>query len=195
MRIIGGTARGRRLAVPDGPTVRPTADRVREAVFSSLHAHVPAARVLDLFAGSGALGLEAISRGAAHVTFVERDRRAVAAIRANIDALDVARNATVVVADVLRAVTDGQLDGAPFDLVFADPPYAVDAGTVYALLAGLPPHLADGAQIVLERATAAPGPTWPARMTGVRARRYGATTIHRAYYGAADRGTRREESR
>src|SRR5680860_1409851 len=121
MRVVAGAAKGRRLVAPKGDDVRPTADRAKEALFASLQPLLAGARVLDLFAGSGALGLEALSRGAATVTFVERDRRALEAIAGNIAAVGLS-GAEVVAHPVTRAL-GMELPGAPFDLVLADPPY------------------------------------------------------------------------
>jgi 16S rRNA (guanine966-N2)-methyltransferase len=121
MRIIAGRWRGRRIAAPPGRDVRPTADRVRESWMSILTPVIPGARVLDLFAGSGALGLEALSRGATHVTFVERSSRVARVLEANVTALDAADEVTIVRGDALRFVR--QHAGAPFDLALADPPY------------------------------------------------------------------------
>ena len=185
MRIVAGAARGRRLVVPAGDVVRPTADRVREALFSSLGAHVVGASVLDAFAGSGALGLEARSRGAAHVTLVEQDRRALEALRRNV--ASVALDAVDVVAgDAVRQVRDGRLAGAPFDLVLLDPPYALAEVTLAALLDALVPQLADGALVVVERAASAPAPTWPEALRPTGDRRYGSTRLHRAVHDAHD---------
>ena len=120
MRVVAGIARGRRLAAPKGDTTRPTSDFVREAVFNSLQSHLDlhGATVLDLFAGTGALGIEALSRGAAHATFVEHDRAAVAAIRANLEGCGFTAQATLTQADATRVALP------PVDLAFADPPYA-----------------------------------------------------------------------
>lgn len=120
MRIVAGRFGGRVLKAPK-KRARPTTDRVREAWFSRLAPRLPGARVLDLFAGSGALGLEALSRGAHEVTFVERGRASLEALRANIAALDVGEEATVIRADALRFA--GGLDAGAFDVVLADPPY------------------------------------------------------------------------
>ena len=179
MRVIAGAARGRRLVAPAGDLVRPTADRVREALFSSLAPLVPGAVVLDAFAGSGALGLEARSRGAARVTFVEQDRRALVALRRNVEV--VALDGTEVIAgDVVRMAATGRVAGAPFDLVLLDPPYAFDEARLAALLADLLPSLAEGATVVVERAASAPAPTWPAGLRPLGERRYGSTRLHRA---------------
>jgi 16S rRNA (guanine(966)-N(2))-methyltransferase RsmD len=126
MRIIGGTFRGHRLRAPKGAT-RPTTDRTREAVFNLVQHRIalPDARVLDLFAGSGALGLEALSRGAAAATFVEQSGRALGAIRQNAEVLGVAERCAILRADALRFLEE-DLRG-PYDLILADPPYALDA--------------------------------------------------------------------
>jgi 16S rRNA (guanine966-N2)-methyltransferase len=144
---------------------------------------LPDASVLDAFAGSGALGLEARSRGAAHVTFLERERRALAALEQNIAhvGLDGTR---VVRGDTLRLMRRGGLPGAPFDLALLDPPYALDEEALATLLADLVAHLAPGALVVVERAAAGPAPRWPAALLPEEARRYGSTVLHRARTGA-----------
>jgi len=178
VRIVAGSARGRRLVVPAGDDVRPTADRVREALFSSLQGRLAGARVLDLFAGSGALALEAASRGAASVTLVERDRRALEAIRRNVRAVDPPQ-VTVCPVAVERALA-GVLPGGPFDLVLLDPPYRLPHRELAAVLAALEPHLADGAMVVVERSARDGVPHWPPGLTAGPARRYGDTVLHRA---------------
>lgn len=145
MRIIAGQFRGRRLTTPPGNDTRPTADRVRESLFSIL-GPLPGARVLDLFAGSGALGLEALSRGAATATFVERAPAALKAIRANLAALEA--TARVHDRDVVAFVRDASQAGGPYDLVFLDPPYRDAAGLGPAL--DLTALLADGGRAVSE---------------------------------------------
>ena len=134
MRIIAGTARGRRLAAPKGMATRPTPDRVREALFSILAPEIAAARVLDLYAGTGALGLEALARGAASATFVEKAPGTAALLRRNAE-LFAAGRARLLAMPVQRALTLLAGEGAAFDLVFADPPY--DAGLLPATLDGL----------------------------------------------------------
>jgi 16S rRNA (guanine966-N2)-methyltransferase len=124
MRIVAGAFGGRRLVVPKDERVRPTADRVREAWMSILGGALPGARVLDLFAGSGALGLEALSRGAAHVTFVELHPASLRALDQNIAALEVADSVTVHRGDAMR-FAEGASEAA-FDLILADPPYSID---------------------------------------------------------------------
>ena len=125
MRVVGGTARGRTLVAPAGRRTRPTADRVREAVFNALWSRgaLDGARVVDLFAGSGALGIEALSRGAVHATFVDSDRAARAAVVRNLDACGFTDRADVVPAPVERFL---DMLAQPFDVAFCDPPYAFD---------------------------------------------------------------------
>jgi 16S rRNA (guanine966-N2)-methyltransferase len=145
VRIVAGAWRGRRLVAPAGRDTRPTSDRVREAVFSIL-GPIEGATVLDLFAGSGALALEALSRGAAHATLVERAPAAIKAIEANVQALradvDLRRR------DVRAFVRDASAAGGPYDLVFLDPPYRDAAGLGPQL--DLTPLLAPGARVVSE---------------------------------------------
>jgi 16S rRNA (guanine966-N2)-methyltransferase len=144
VRIVAGRYKGRRLRMPRGAPTRPTADRVREALFSML-GDVSGARVLDLYAGSGALGIEALSRGADSAVFVERDPRAAAAIRENIDA--VGANGEVRRQDVLAFLAS---DHRPFDLVFCDPPYDSGPRIAGQLAQRLPALLAEGARTVTE---------------------------------------------
>src|SRR5882672_9204297 len=124
LRIIAGEFKGRRLKAPSGRTVRPTSDRVREAWFSILQQSIPDARVLDLFAGSGALGFEALSRGAVSVDFVETHRASLAALKANAEALKVEGRVTIHRGDALRFAE--RLQPGAYDVAFADPPYAGD---------------------------------------------------------------------
>lgn len=130
MRVVGGEFGGRRLVPPADRRVRPTADRVREAWMSILAANLPGARVLDLFAGSGALGLEALSRGAASAAFVEIAPRSLAALRTNIDALGAGARAVVHRADALRFIQ--RLSADAYDVAFADPPYDVGMAAAIA---------------------------------------------------------------
>src|SRR5213596_1128640 len=124
LRIIAGEFKGRRLKAPAGRAVRPTADRVKEAWFSILQQSIPEARVLDLFAGSGALGFEALSRGAVSVDFVETHRVSLTALKANVEALGVEDRVTIHRSDALRFAE--RLQPAQYDIAFADPPYATD---------------------------------------------------------------------
>jgi 16S rRNA (guanine966-N2)-methyltransferase len=132
MRVIAGTAKGRPLKLDRRSSVRPTSDKLREALFSTLGSSIRDRRVLDLFAGTGALGIEALSRGAASATFVDIDRAAIAMIRANLEATGLADRAVVINQTVERFVAGG---GPPFDLVLMDPPY--QSAIPYAVLQGL----------------------------------------------------------
>ena len=145
--MVAGRLGGRRLVTPAGAGTRPTADRVREALFSIL-GDVGGARVLDLFAGSGALGIEALSRGAGSALFVDRAGPAVTAIRANLEALGL--DAPVRRQEALRALRDAPARGETYDLVFLDPPYEHAAGLGAPLSAALRPVLASGARVVSE---------------------------------------------
>jgi 16S rRNA (guanine966-N2)-methyltransferase len=155
VRVIAGSARGRRLVVPEGDDVRPTKDMVREALFSALDARgaIVDAYVLDLYAGSGALAIEALSRGAERATLVERNRRAIEAINANIDALGFDDRARVIAADAARMLGSSVAADAPFDLVFVDPPYTTADEDVDGLLVGLmgPEWLAEDGIVSVER--------------------------------------------
>jgi 16S rRNA (guanine966-N2)-methyltransferase len=182
VRIVAGAAKGRRLQVPKGDEVRPTADRVKEALFSSLQPSLPGARVLDLYAGSGALGLEALSRGAVQATFVERANASLTALRRNIELVGLP-GATVVSDDAARALR-GELPGGPFDLVLADPPYRLPKAQLAELLARLVGHLAPGATVIVERAARDGAPPWPAELRPGDPRRYGDTALHRATLAA-----------
>lgn len=178
-RIIGGDAGGRRLRSPAGERTRPTSDRVREALFSAIDSalgSVHGLRFLDVYAGSGAVGLEARSRGAGVVTLVEHDRRSAAVIRENIGALGMDR-VEVLVSDAARAL--GRRPAAPYDIAFLDPPYAVPVGDVEAVLTRLRDQdwLCPGALVVVERASRGPGLTWPDGFAGDRTKRYGETLL------------------
>ncbi|CPR12632.1 methyltransferase [Mycobacterium bohemicum DSM 44277] len=179
-RIIGGVAGGRRIAVPPRGT-RPTTDRVRESIFNIVSARrdLDGLAVLDLYAGSGALGLEALSRGAASAVFVESDARAAAVIADNIKALGLAGGALRrgAVASVLAAGAE-----AAVDLVFADPPYDVDAGEVEATLAALTDGgwVREGTIAVVERAANGAPLNWPAGWSVWPGRVYGDTRLELA---------------
>jgi len=172
-RVIAGTARGRRLQVPSGTTTRPTADRAREGLFSSLLSllDLEGARVLDLYAGSGALGLEALSRGAGSATLVESDAEAVAVLRANAEHLGFPA-AYVLAQPVERFLA---VDAEPrYDLVMLDPPYELELEPV---LGQLHPWLAPEAVVVVERRTRRSIFAWPPGYSRVRERTYGEATL------------------
>ncbi|MBI5231783.1 MAG: 16S rRNA (guanine(966)-N(2))-methyltransferase RsmD [Coriobacteriales bacterium] len=182
MRIVAGSFRGRRLEAPKGRDTRPTTDRVREALFSTLTSLLgPAlgdASVLDAFAGSGALGLEAISRGARSATFIERDRAALAALRANIESLALSERTQVVAGDALASRRIERLPGRPFSLLLLDPPYRIDPTAVRGYLTALADlgALDEDAVVTWEHATGE-RPPWPDGFVPVTTKRYGSTEI------------------
>ena len=153
MRVIAGRFGGRSLAAPPGRSTRPTSDRVREALFSIL-GPLDGARVLDLYAGSGALGIEALSRGAASAVFVERDPRALEVLRSNLDALGI--EADVRRSDAVAALRDARKRGETSDLVLCDPPYRLAPDLGRSLGPALVPVLAGGARVVTESDRRAP---------------------------------------
>jgi len=146
MRVVAGTARGVPLTAPRGSRTRPITDRVKETLFAILGERVPEARVLDLYAGSGAIGIEALSRGAVSADFVEQDRHALSALRANLDRTRLTEGARVHPSDVERFLASAG-DGA-WDLAILDPPY--DLRAIVAPLRALLPHLAPGARVVIK---------------------------------------------
>lgn len=174
VRVVAGSAGGRHIAVPSGTGTRPTSDRVREAVFGRLDAWgvVEGARVLDLYAGSGALGLEALSRGAAGGVAVEADRVAHRVGERNAVTLGLG---LVVVRDRVERWLAGATDR--FDLVLLDPPYDLAPETLAAVLALVAPLLAPGAVVVVERSGRSPAPLWPSGLELIDSRSYGETTV------------------
>jgi 16S rRNA (guanine966-N2)-methyltransferase len=186
MKIVAGALKGRRLVTPRGATTRPTADQVRIALMDTLTPRLPGARILDLFAGAGGVGLEGLSRGAAHATFVESDARAVSALRANVETLGLGALARVRRADVLRELPVLYRAGERFDIVFLDPPYQADlVETTLEALAGGGLLLAEGLVVAQHFTKRAPAATIGA-LAAFRARRFGETTL--TFYRAASRG-------
>ncbi len=185
-RIIAGAARGRRLAVPPGTKTRPTSDRAREGLFATVtavHGPLAGAGVLDLYAGSGAVGLEALSRGAARAVLVESDPAAARVIRANITAVGLP-GARLVTGRVATVLDRGPGDGPAFGVAIADPPYAVAEQEITAMLTALLAEgwLAGGALVAVERASRSGPVAWPAGYAADRSRRYGEATF---WYGLA----------
>jgi 16S rRNA (guanine966-N2)-methyltransferase len=185
-RVIAGEAGGRRLTVPDGRDTRPTSDRAREGLFGTLASmlgSLAGKRVLDLYAGSGAVGLEALSRGAEHVLLVESGSRAARVIRENIQVIGLP-GAEVIADRVERVLARGPAlaSGGRYDVAFADPPYAMAGPEVSRMLGALVSQgwLAPGALVVLERATRSGAVRWPDGFVPDRARRYGEATF---WYG------------
>lgn len=182
-RIIAGVAGGRRLAVPPGRGTRPTSDRAREGIFLTLdHLYgLDDARVLDLYAGSGAIGLEALSRGASEAVLVEADPRAARTVRDNVRSLGL--EGAHVLADKVERVLAKKPD-EPFDIVFADPPYAVGEGEVATVLELLRDNgwLVDEGLVAFERETRGKPLMWPEGYVEERVRRYGEASV---WYGRA----------
>lgn len=181
MRIVGGAFKGRTIAAPPGRDTRPTADRVREGLFSAIIARVgtlEGATVADLYAGSGALGLEALSRGASHVTFVERAEPAARTIRANAAALGVSAGAHALIRTPVERLGTLAPPAGPVSLVLVDPPYRVGVEPVGRLLRDLAGAgwIAPDALVVFEHA-AGPGIEWPVGFVGDGELRYGDTGI------------------
>jgi 16S rRNA (guanine966-N2)-methyltransferase len=173
VRIVGGQLGGRVLRAPSGAATRPTSEKVREAVFDILGS-VTESRVLDLFAGTGALGLEALSRGAAHATFVDSARSAVTALRGNLRALGLEDRATVIAGDAVACAR--QVPPAAWQLVFVDPPYRSDLA-VRAVAALPADHLAPDAVIVIEHDRHNVPPDALGSLLRTDQRRYGDTLI------------------
>ncbi|MFE2276217.1 16S rRNA (guanine(966)-N(2))-methyltransferase RsmD [Streptomyces sp. NPDC059454] len=185
-RVIAGAAGGRRLAVPPGQGTRPTSDRAREGLFSTwqslLGGPLDGERVLDLYAGSGAVGLEALSRGAGHVLLVEADARAVRTVRENVKAIGLpgAEVGSGRAEQIVRAAPPRE----PYDIVFLDPPYAVPDDDLREILLTLRSQgwLAEEALVTVERSTRGGEFAWPSGFEAIRARRYGEGTF---WYGRA----------
>lgn len=177
-RIIGGSAGGRRLKTPPGDGTRPTSDRVREALFSAIESQLGTLvghSVLDLYAGSGAVALEALSRGAASATAVESDRRVARLVSVN--ASDLALSLNVVARAVEKVVAEPARD--PFDVVFADPPYPLTEAELASVLEGLDRNgwVASGSLVIIERSSRSPQPSVPDGWEILRDRRYGETVL------------------
>jgi len=178
MRVIAGADRGRRLRAPRGLRTRPTADRVRETLFDILGPAVAGQRVLDLFAGTGAVGIEALSRGATRAVFLERGREALGALRANLAALGIPRaRARVVAGDILSALPRVARTEEPFDLVFVDPPYAsrLARGALEALAES--PLLFSGTRVVVQHSVRTELPPRVGALVAERTRRVGDTAL------------------
>lgn len=179
MRVIAGSARGRWLLAPKGSVLRPTTGRVKEALCSILLAELPGARFLDLFAGTGAVGIEALSRGASHVTFVESDAASCRLLRQNVTQCGFDLVAGIHQARVETYLRDPRASATPVDLVFADPPYeAVSPGDVLSSLDGsdiLAPHTT----VIIEHASNASAPAQVGRLVRRRQYRYGDSSLTR----------------
>ena len=177
MRVLAGALKGRRLQTPRGSTTRPTADQVRLALMDTLTSRLAGARLLDLFAGAGGVGFEALSRGAAHVTFVERDARALAALRANVDVLGVEAQTRVERGAVQPVLDRLAAEGARYDLVFLDPPYEAGALTPTLERLGVLDVVVGDGLVIAQHLTKRPPPARTGRLTAFRTRRFGETTL------------------
>jgi len=174
LRIVAGELKGRRIDVPAHAGLRPTADRVREALFSILHDRVSGARVLDAYCGSGALGFEALSRGAARATFIDADREIVSCVRSTALRLGVEPSCEFLLGRVVPLLRSRVVAGR-FELILADPPYASGEGAEFLATAG--PLVADGGTIVIERDRREPPAPAPGGLGLVRTASYGRTCL------------------
>ncbi len=192
MRVIAGTLKGRRLVSPKGESTRPTTDRVREALFSSLTSHLAQGfdgmHVLDAFAGSGALGIEALSRGATTATFVELAPSALAVLRSNLAALALESRARVVSGDVFSLAARGV--GTGYSLILLDPPYTLDAACVQNLLGSFVTcgAVCEGTLVSWEHSIDTPV-TWPRDFHSIAAKRYGTIGVDLARYSTREAGS------
>ncbi len=171
MRVIAGVARSVPLTAPKGTATRPITDRVKETLFAILGERIVDARAVDLYAGSGAIGIEALSRGARSVDFVERDRAAIAALRANLERTHLSAEGRVHAMDVERFLSS---EGDSWDLAFLDPPY--DVRDIVAPLRDLVPRVRPGGHVVVKHFWRTEPPEID-RLERVRVRRFGETTL------------------
>ncbi|WP_181275860.1 16S rRNA (guanine(966)-N(2))-methyltransferase RsmD [Brevibacterium oceani] len=184
MRIIAGAHKGARLSSPSGANTRPTSDRVKESLFSMLEGYgvLQAANVLDLFAGSGGLGFEAMSRGAAQVDFVDSSLASIRSLQANADKLGLDHSVDVHAGDVLQYLAGLPGSEHPeariFDLVFMDPPYPLGEDAVTQILGRLAAHLDMESIVIIERAARSPEPTMPVGLEVFRSKTFGETAVH-----------------
>lgn len=177
-RIIAGKARGTSLIAPPGIDTRPTADKTKEALFSILTMKIADARFLDLYAGTGQIGLEALSRGAAEAVLVEHDRHAIKAIQANIQKTHLAEGCRLLTMEAAKAVQILKNEAKVFDLIFLDPPYAIAAESLKSLARALPPDLlAPGGTVILEHESNSPPPVNVTNLQLVRSCKYGTAML------------------
>ncbi len=178
MRVIAGVAKGRRLRGPRGNVTRPMTDRAKEGLFSSIAADVPGAAVIDLFAGTGSLGLEALSRGAESAIFVENDKAALKVLEANIESVGLGGEFIAGEVEYTLSTTLTRMGVGRFDLAFVDPPYDDSLASVEAILSALMPFLAEDAMVVVHRLEGEPRPVADA-LASVGERTYGTATLWR----------------
>ena len=179
MRIIAGVHRGRRLLGPRGQAIRPTSDRVKEALFSILGERTMGARVLDLYAGTGSIGIEALSRGAAHVTFVEANREALRLMQANLQQCGLQQSASICPVEVSRFVPRGNHGSGPYNIVFCDPPYQLTPKLIALIQEWDRGWLADDAVVILEHGRKAEIPSTMGPLVQVKRYDYGDTALTR----------------
>ena len=177
MRVIAGELKGRRLTAPKGRRIRPTADVVRISCLDALVPWLPGARFLDLFAGSGAVGIEALSRGAAECVFVEQNRAAVLALHENLSRLGLASRARVLARDVFAALEALRREGVRFEVIFLDPPYAESLAEDTLARLGDATLLASGGVVVVQHFSKLPLPGRQGSLTAFKHRRFGETTL------------------
>ncbi len=176
MRVIAGRLRGSVIRAPAGRVVRPTYDRVRESVFSIIEPAIDGAAVLDVFAGSGSLGIESLSRGSNRATFIEIDKRVLSVVRENVERLGLTGRCRLIGGDAL-AVLKRAVPGGPFDIAFVDPPYSSGLAMMALELLADAGNLADEAIVVVERASADDPPAAVGRLGLNRTKRYGSTAV------------------
>lgn len=175
MRVIAGAQKGRRLAGPKGHDLRPTADRVKEALFSIIGARLVDARFLDLYAGTGSVGIEALSRGAGHVAFVESNPTTLQLLRMNLDRCGLAGRGEVHACPAATFLEEADPD--TFDIIFADPPYSTDGGTQVLQLLDHTQRVAQDSMVILEHSTKLTPPSVSGRLSRRRQYRYGDTSL------------------
>jgi 16S rRNA (guanine(966)-N(2))-methyltransferase RsmD len=192
VRVIAGRLKGSTIRTPPGDAVRPTYDRVRESLFSIVEPYIRGAAVLDLFAGSGSLGIESLSRGASSAAFVESDPAVLAIVRGNVERLGLSRQCRLVRSDALAALARG-VPGGPFDVVFVDPPYSAGLVPKVLELLGEPGRVTEGALVVVEHAAGDDFGETVGALVRTRSKRYGTTEVD-FYEARAVRPGREEQT-
>lgn len=186
MRVIAGLHRGRRLLGPRGQAIRPTSDRVKEALFSILGERTTGARVLDLYAGTGSIGIEALSRGAAHATFVEADRQALRLVNSNLEQCGLQQSANVCACQVSQFFRRATQWSGPYDIVFCDPPYQLTPELIAMAQEWNAGWLADDAVVILEHGKKAEIPQTMGLLSQVKRYDYGDTALTRFHVTAKE---------
>ena len=179
MRVIAGLHRGRRLLGPRGQAIRPTSDRVKEALFSILGERIVGARVLDLYAGTGSIGIEALSRGATHVTFVEANRDALRLVQSNLRQCGLEQSSNICACQVSQFFRRGTQWSGPYDIVFCDPPYQLTPELIALATEWHAGWLSDDAVVILEHGQKADIPSVLGPLSQVKRYDYGDTALTR----------------